>query len=184
MWTFVRCILVFVVINPTVFNQAVKVFFLFIFTLDMTPLKNNPPFRSLFTHLYCPTPTGQEENVYAKRNYEKYLSALKSSGLVSVEEKGAGGAGAGATDTPAGAGALSLLGNTATASVLCCTVEMGVFILFCTLNMENRVLMTLVNFGNMVLIFCYLIILGATAAASLEDSSKEVGTQTSGIDKM
>uniref|UniRef100_A0A672S9D7 E3 ubiquitin-protein ligase n=1 Tax=Sinocyclocheilus grahami TaxID=75366 RepID=A0A672S9D7_SINGR len=42
---------------------------------------------------------GQEENVYAKRNYEKYLSALKSSGLVSVEEKGAG---AGATDTPAG----------------------------------------------------------------------------------
>uniref|UniRef100_A0A673M6J4 E3 ubiquitin-protein ligase n=1 Tax=Sinocyclocheilus rhinocerous TaxID=307959 RepID=A0A673M6J4_9TELE len=62
-----------------------------------------------FTLLYCPTPTGQEENVYAKRNYEKYLSALKSSGLVSVEEKGAG---AGATDTPAGAGALSLLGNT------------------------------------------------------------------------
>uniref|UniRef100_A0A9J8AY58 E3 ubiquitin-protein ligase n=1 Tax=Cyprinus carpio carpio TaxID=630221 RepID=A0A9J8AY58_CYPCA len=42
---------------------------------------------------------GQEENVYAKRSYEKYLSALKSSGLVSVEEKGAG---AGATDTPAG----------------------------------------------------------------------------------
>uniref|UniRef100_A0A8C1TJC6 E3 ubiquitin-protein ligase n=1 Tax=Cyprinus carpio TaxID=7962 RepID=A0A8C1TJC6_CYPCA len=44
---------------------------------------------------------GQEENVYAKRNYEKYLSALKSSGLLSVEEKGTG---AGATDTPAGAG--------------------------------------------------------------------------------
>uniref|UniRef100_A0A8C1Q4D9 E3 ubiquitin-protein ligase n=1 Tax=Cyprinus carpio TaxID=7962 RepID=A0A8C1Q4D9_CYPCA len=35
------------------------------------------------------------------RNYEKYLSALKSSGLLSVEEKGTG---AGATDTPAGAG--------------------------------------------------------------------------------
>uniref|UniRef100_A0A9J8DLK1 E3 ubiquitin-protein ligase n=1 Tax=Cyprinus carpio carpio TaxID=630221 RepID=A0A9J8DLK1_CYPCA len=52
---------------------------------------------------------GQEENVYAKRNYEKYLSALKSSGLLSVEEKGTG---AGATDTAAGAGALSLLGNT------------------------------------------------------------------------
>ncbi len=63
----------------------------------------------MFTLLYCPAPTGQEENVYAKRNYEKYLSALKSSGLVSLEEKGAG---AGATDTPAGAGALSLLGNT------------------------------------------------------------------------
>ncbi|KAI2660354.1 E3 ubiquitin-protein ligase ubr3 [Labeo rohita] len=60
---------------------------------------------------------GQEENVYAKRNYEKYLSALKSSGLVSVEEKGAGIAGAGATDTPAGAGALSLLGATAAASL-------------------------------------------------------------------
>ncbi|ROL42715.1 E3 ubiquitin-protein ligase ubr3 [Anabarilius grahami] len=60
---------------------------------------------------------GQEENVYAKRNYEKYLSALKSSGLVSVEEKGAGGAGAGAADTPAGAGALSLLGATAAASL-------------------------------------------------------------------
>ncbi|XP_026128546.1 E3 ubiquitin-protein ligase ubr3 isoform X2 [Carassius auratus] len=57
---------------------------------------------------------GQEENVYAKRNYEKYLSALKSSGLVSVEEKGAG---AGATDTPAGAGALGLLGATAAASL-------------------------------------------------------------------
>uniref|UniRef100_A0A8C2JY02 E3 ubiquitin-protein ligase n=1 Tax=Cyprinus carpio TaxID=7962 RepID=A0A8C2JY02_CYPCA len=48
---------------------------------------------------------GQEENVYAKRSYERYLSALKSSGLVSVEEKGAG---AGATDTPAGAGALTV----------------------------------------------------------------------------
>ncbi|XP_052004411.1 E3 ubiquitin-protein ligase ubr3 isoform X2 [Xyrauchen texanus] len=60
---------------------------------------------------------GQEENVYAKRSYEKYLSALKSSGLVSVEEKGAGGAGAGAADTAAGAGALSLLGATAAASL-------------------------------------------------------------------
>uniref|UniRef100_A0AAR2JKE3 E3 ubiquitin-protein ligase n=1 Tax=Pygocentrus nattereri TaxID=42514 RepID=A0AAR2JKE3_PYGNA len=34
---------------------------------------------------------GQEENVYAKRSYEKYLSALKNSGLVSVEEKGSAG---------------------------------------------------------------------------------------------
>uniref|UniRef100_A0AAR2LC70 E3 ubiquitin-protein ligase n=1 Tax=Pygocentrus nattereri TaxID=42514 RepID=A0AAR2LC70_PYGNA len=57
---------------------------------------------------------GQEENVYAKRSYEKYLSALKNSGLVSVEEKGSAGAGAGAADSPAGAGALSLLGNTFT----------------------------------------------------------------------
>uniref|UniRef100_A0A3Q2DGF5 E3 ubiquitin-protein ligase n=1 Tax=Cyprinodon variegatus TaxID=28743 RepID=A0A3Q2DGF5_CYPVA len=30
---------------------------------------------------------GQEENLYAKKNYDKYLSALKNSGLVSVEEK-------------------------------------------------------------------------------------------------
>ena len=30
---------------------------------------------------------GQEDNPYAKQNYEKYLSALKNSGLVSVEEK-------------------------------------------------------------------------------------------------
>nr|XP_023661529.1 E3 ubiquitin-protein ligase UBR3 isoform X3 [Paramormyrops kingsleyae] len=36
---------------------------------------------------------GQEDNVYAKKNYDKYLAALKSSGLVSAEEKaGAGGA--------------------------------------------------------------------------------------------
>lgn len=47
--------------------------------------------------------------MYAKRNYEKYLSALKNSGLVSVEDKGS----AGATDSSAGAGtgALGLLGN-------------------------------------------------------------------------
>ncbi|KAI7808282.1 putative E3 ubiquitin-protein ligase UBR3 [Triplophysa rosa] len=56
---------------------------------------------------------GQEENVYAKKNYEKYLSALKSSGLVSVEERGTGGAAAGATESPGGA--LSLLGATAAA---------------------------------------------------------------------
>ena len=30
---------------------------------------------------------GQEGSPYAKQNYEKYLSALKNSGLVSVEEK-------------------------------------------------------------------------------------------------
>ncbi|XP_062861550.1 E3 ubiquitin-protein ligase ubr3 isoform X2 [Trichomycterus rosablanca] len=57
---------------------------------------------------------GQEENVYAKRNYEKYLSALKSSGLVSVEERGP----AGAADPSAGAGAgtLGLMGATAAVS--------------------------------------------------------------------
>ena len=30
---------------------------------------------------------GQADSPYAKQNYEKYLSALKNSGLVSVEEK-------------------------------------------------------------------------------------------------
>uniref|UniRef100_A0A8C6Q7G2 E3 ubiquitin-protein ligase n=1 Tax=Nothobranchius furzeri TaxID=105023 RepID=A0A8C6Q7G2_NOTFU len=30
---------------------------------------------------------GQEENLFSKKNYEKYLAALKNSGLVSVEEK-------------------------------------------------------------------------------------------------
>ncbi|XP_027020193.1 E3 ubiquitin-protein ligase ubr3 isoform X4 [Tachysurus fulvidraco] len=61
---------------------------------------------------------GQEENTYAKRNYEKYLSALKNSGLVSVEDKGSAGAGAGAADPSAGAGtgALGLLGATAAVS--------------------------------------------------------------------
>ncbi|XP_060732493.1 E3 ubiquitin-protein ligase ubr3 isoform X3 [Tachysurus vachellii] len=61
---------------------------------------------------------GQEENTYAKRNYEKYLSALKNSGLVSVEDKGLAGAGAGAADPSAGAGtgALGLLGATAAVS--------------------------------------------------------------------
>lgn len=48
--------------------------------------------------------------MYAKRNYEKYLSALKNSGLVSLEDKGP----AGAADSSAGAGtgALGLLGKT------------------------------------------------------------------------
>ncbi|XP_066544648.1 E3 ubiquitin-protein ligase ubr3 isoform X2 [Amia ocellicauda] len=55
---------------------------------------------------------GQEENVYAKNNYDKYLSALKSSGLVSSEEK----AGAGSLEQPSGAGALSILGAAAAAS--------------------------------------------------------------------
>ncbi|XP_030642259.1 E3 ubiquitin-protein ligase ubr3 [Chanos chanos] len=63
---------------------------------------------------------GQEENLYAKKNYEKYLCALKSSGLVSLEDKVT--AGAGVPDNPtgasagAGAGALGLLGATAAAS--------------------------------------------------------------------
>lgn len=49
--------------------------------------------------------------MYAKRNYEKYLSALKNSGLVSAEDKGSGGAGAADSSAGAGTGALGLLGN-------------------------------------------------------------------------
>ncbi|CDQ57190.1 unnamed protein product [Oncorhynchus mykiss] len=54
---------------------------------------------------------GQEENVYAKKNYEKYLSALKNSGLVSVEEKAQSGAAepTRGAEAGAGAGALGLL---------------------------------------------------------------------------
>lgn len=49
--------------------------------------------------------------MYAKKNYDKYLSALKNSGLVSVEEKTQGATvdvGAGAEG---GAGAMVLLGK-------------------------------------------------------------------------
>lgn len=49
--------------------------------------------------------------MYAKKNYEKYLSALKNSGLVSVEDKGSTGAGATDASAGAGSGALGLLGN-------------------------------------------------------------------------
>ncbi|MBN3272584.1 UBR3 ligase, partial [Polyodon spathula] len=48
---------------------------------------------------------GQEENVHAKKNYDKYLSALKSSGLVSSDEKNVSGV----IELAAGAGALSIL---------------------------------------------------------------------------
>ncbi|XP_058889679.1 E3 ubiquitin-protein ligase ubr3-like isoform X2 [Acipenser ruthenus] len=52
---------------------------------------------------------GQEENVHAKKNYDKYLSALKSSGLVSSDEKNVSGV----IELAAGAGALSILGAAA-----------------------------------------------------------------------
>ncbi|XP_061579524.1 E3 ubiquitin-protein ligase ubr3 isoform X2 [Cololabis saira] len=55
---------------------------------------------------------GQEENLYAKKNYEKYLSALKNSGLVSVEEKVQGAtAGDVTVGAEGGAGAIGLLGS-------------------------------------------------------------------------
>uniref|UniRef100_A0A669F6V0 E3 ubiquitin-protein ligase n=1 Tax=Oreochromis niloticus TaxID=8128 RepID=A0A669F6V0_ORENI len=49
---------------------------------------------------------GQEENLYAKKNYDKYLSALKNSGLVSVEEKGQSAAADVAVGAEGGAGAM------------------------------------------------------------------------------
>lgn len=54
--------------------------------------------------------TGQEENLYAKKNYDKYLSALKNSGLVSVEEKTQVATGDVAAGAEGGAGAMVLLG--------------------------------------------------------------------------
>uniref|UniRef100_A0A8P4GKC7 E3 ubiquitin-protein ligase n=1 Tax=Dicentrarchus labrax TaxID=13489 RepID=A0A8P4GKC7_DICLA len=52
---------------------------------------------------------GQEENLYAKKNYDKYLSALKNSGLVSVEEKGQGATADVTVGAEGGAGAMVLL---------------------------------------------------------------------------
>ena len=49
--------------------------------------------------------------MYAKKNYEKYLSALKNSGLVSVEEKAQGAAADVTVGAEGGAGAMVLLGK-------------------------------------------------------------------------
>uniref|UniRef100_A0A4W6FP70 E3 ubiquitin-protein ligase n=1 Tax=Lates calcarifer TaxID=8187 RepID=A0A4W6FP70_LATCA len=54
---------------------------------------------------------GQEENLYAKKNYDKYLSALKNSGLVSVEEKAQGATADVNVGAEGGAGAMVLLGK-------------------------------------------------------------------------
>ncbi|KAG7227563.1 hypothetical protein INR49_005378 [Caranx melampygus] len=59
---------------------------------------------------------GQEENLYAKKNYDKYLSALKNSGLVSVEEKAQGATADVTIGAEGGAGAMVLLGSTAPGS--------------------------------------------------------------------
>lgn len=59
----------------------------------------------------CVTVAGQEENLYAKKNYEKYLSALKNSGLVSVEEKAQGATADVTVGAEGGAGAMVLLGR-------------------------------------------------------------------------
>lgn len=49
--------------------------------------------------------------MYAKKNYEKYLSALKNSGLVSVEEKTQGATADVSVGAEGGAGAMVLLGE-------------------------------------------------------------------------
>uniref|UniRef100_A0A8C3AV32 E3 ubiquitin-protein ligase n=1 Tax=Cyclopterus lumpus TaxID=8103 RepID=A0A8C3AV32_CYCLU len=54
---------------------------------------------------------GQEENLYAKKNYDKYLSALQNSGLVSVEEKVQGATADVTGGAEGGAGAMVLLGK-------------------------------------------------------------------------
>ncbi|XP_075896013.1 E3 ubiquitin-protein ligase ubr3 isoform X1 [Nelusetta ayraudi] len=59
---------------------------------------------------------GQEENLFAKKNYEKYLSALKDSGLVYMEDKGQGASSDVAVGAEGGAGAMVLLGTTAPGS--------------------------------------------------------------------
>lgn len=73
----------------------------FCFTVDMLILSFNS-----FYFLVA----GQEDNVYAKKNYDKYLSALKNSGLVSVEEKTQTVA-ADVVGAEGGAGAVVLLGK-------------------------------------------------------------------------
>ena len=49
--------------------------------------------------------------MFAKKNYDKYLSALKNSGLVSVEEKAQGANADVAVGAEGGAGAMVLLGK-------------------------------------------------------------------------
>lgn len=49
--------------------------------------------------------------MYAKKNYDKYLSALKNSGLVSVEEKPQGATADVGAGAEGGAGAMVLLGK-------------------------------------------------------------------------
>uniref|UniRef100_A0A672J6D9 E3 ubiquitin-protein ligase n=1 Tax=Salarias fasciatus TaxID=181472 RepID=A0A672J6D9_SALFA len=55
---------------------------------------------------------GQEGNLYAKKNYDKYLSALKNSFLVSVEEKAQSATADVPVGAEGGAGAMALLGTT------------------------------------------------------------------------
>lgn len=65
----------------------------------------------LLRYLLCFTVAGQEENLYAKKNYDKYLSALKNSGLVSAEEKAQGATADVTAGAEGGAGTMVLLGR-------------------------------------------------------------------------
>uniref|UniRef100_A0AAQ4S819 E3 ubiquitin-protein ligase n=1 Tax=Gasterosteus aculeatus aculeatus TaxID=481459 RepID=A0AAQ4S819_GASAC len=56
---------------------------------------------------------GQEENLYAQKNYDKYLSALQNSGLVSLEDKAQGATADAPVGAEGGAGAMVLLGTPA-----------------------------------------------------------------------
>lgn len=95
--------------------------------------------------------TGQEENLYAKKNYDKYLSALKNSGLVSVEEKPQGATGdAGAEG---GAGAMVLLGK---------------ITLICKMMHDHLIIF---SHAKYILFIKYL---GTTAPRSPDESNKEV----------
>lgn len=75
---------------------------------------------------------GKEDNVHAKKNYEKYLSALKNSGLVSVEEKAQAVAADHTAGAEGGAGALGLLGMTSHLWASWWLNELGVC--YCTFN--------------------------------------------------
>lgn len=61
--------------------------------------------------IVLPFVLGQEENLYAKKNYEKYLSALKDSGLVYMEDKAQGASSDVTVGAEGGAGAMVLLGR-------------------------------------------------------------------------
>lgn len=108
--------------------------------------------------------TGQEENLYAKRNYEKYLLALKNSGLVSVEDKGSAGTGAADSSAGAGTGALGLLGNTLpywlAAFIYRCMILLHIFFFFVVGSCSN-----------------FFSLLGATAALSPNEENKEVSSK-------
>ena len=67
---------------------------------------------------------GQEENLYAKKNYDKYLSALKNSGLVSVEEKAQGATADVTVGAEGGAGAMVLLGKIIITHYVKCIIQL------------------------------------------------------------